>query len=290
MPTLTEITRQRTTSSPRVVKRRAQPDKIYADFSDKSSFRWVPTDAIYVDRVYQRTLDKGRTTKMAHKWNQNLAGAMVVSKRSNGHFYVVDGQHRHAAIQAMENPPEFVYCQVFEGLTVEEEALLFHDLDTLRRSLTSGQAFTALMAAKDPAALGITRAAEANGLTVDYNRGAVAGNLRAFKTLQLIYHRSGEEMLTRILRVVSQAWPTDPHAGASTVLKGLETFLKRYPTANHRLLVESLGRTTPGQIDAQARAINGSLMSSAIDKAVSNVILANYNKGKRTGRLGSPSN
>src|SRR6185312_6141839 len=118
-----------------VIKKRAQaPDTIRATFDNSGfTFGWVPTDAILVDRQYQRRLQKKKIIKMAHNWDQNKVGVFVVNhKTSVGQYFVIDGQHRHAAMQLIENYPTHVYCQIFTNLTTEEEARMFHDLDNER--------------------------------------------------------------------------------------------------------------------------------------------------------------
>lgn len=255
---------------------------ITADHQRHSTFEWVPTDKLLIDRSYQRTTDKSRVSVIAHSWNPDLSGVFVVSQRDNGAFYVIDGQHRHAAIQLMSNPPEMVFAEVHRGLTVAQEARLFYELDTKRAGLTTGAEFTALVTAKDPIALGIVRAADEVGMTVDYAKGSAPGNLRAFRTLMEMYKRISHTDFVRVLRVVNNAWPTDPHSGAARVLEGIEVFFQKYPEANEKRLTRALSMSNPALIENNARVLKGTL-SSAIRVAVAMVIHGLYNKGLKQG-------
>lgn len=263
-------------SKPKIVKRNKQRDHITANFKRRSKFMWVDFDLLRVDPSYQRRLQTQKVVKMAHNWNQDKAGTLVLSKRSDGLFYIIDGQHRYAGLSLIDNRPPKVYAEVYISLTVEEEARLFHDLDNERDNLTRGASFKALLTARDPNALAISAAAQRAGMTVDYDRGPVVGNVRAYKTLQDIHRRHGDKMLERILRVCNVSWPTNNHAAPEPILRALEILFNTYPTVNDKRLVEVLQRTTPDEVVMKGRIINGTL-SSASYASTAMVIRNMYN-------------
>jgi hypothetical protein len=261
-----------------------QKDTILASFATRSHFGYVPLDELEVDYTYQRNPDKKRISVMAHQWNQDLAGAIVVNQRENGKYYVVDGQQRLGAMQRIDNKPDRAWAQIFEGLTLEQEAMLFHELDTKRYGLTKGAIFTALVAAKDKAALEILEAARENGMEIDYHAHPGPGYLRAYDTLMQIHRRRGKERLSQIIRIVSKAWPNDRNAGAAAILVGLERFIERYPKANERHLIDALSKRTPREIENLARTLSNA-MSSALGAAAGRAIMGLYNKGLTKNRL-----
>ena len=267
---------------PKVVVRHGKPDQIFGNFQRNSHFGYVPTDAILVDRDrYQRKLRPSKITKMAHAWNPDKAGVIVVSKRVDGKYYVIDGQHRHQALQLMENYPTHLFCEIFENLTPQQEAQLFHDLDKERDNLTPGAAFKALRGADNPIALGIARAAEMAGYTTDYEKGPAINNLRAFKTLQEIYRRMGEDGLTNILTVLHTAWPNRKEAHSEPMLRGLETFIAKYGSQiNGTRLIQVLSAQSPLYIISTARRIQEDL-NSVIYASVAQTIRGLYNKKLR---------
>lgn len=271
----------------RAAKGKFLPEPIgSADFTGHFKFGWVPTDALLIDPAYQRKLQKKKILKMARSWDQNKVGVFVVNKRpahsqnEQTLFYVIDGQHRHAAMQLIDNYPEQVYCQIFEGLSLEEEALMFHDLDSERDNLTPGASFNALLAAKNPVALGIKDVADSLGFTLEMGKSESASNLRAFKTLQDMYRRVGTPGLTRILSVLKAAWPNQAKAASEPLLRGLELFFDKYPHADDERLVKVLAPSTPMYVIGTARRIQEDL-SSVIYSAVGQTIRGMYNKGLR---------
>lgn len=256
---------------------------IVGDFSARYSYGFVPTEELLVDRTYQRELESKRVTYMARNWDQDLAGELVVSLRDNGKFYVIDGQHRHGSVQLMSNPPSQMFCRIYTGLTVADEARLFRDLDTKRRGLTTGAAFKAALAAGEQFAVDISAAAAAAGMTAEYGRKA-PGNIRAFKTVADIHRRRGSEFLTRVLSIVNKAWPDNQNAANSSVLYGLEVLLVKFPFADDARLTQILRERDPAWVETQGRIMNGTL-SSAIASAVAFVIYQLYNKGMRSRKL-----
>lgn len=285
-PARTRVTPRRMTGKefpthmrPLVVKGRFLPDVIKADFNRRSVYEWVPTDEIYVDPIYQRDLNKSKVSKFAHNWDNDLVGTFVVNKRDDGHYFVVDGQHRHAAIQRIENYPSHIYCEVFTNLSPQEEADLFYKLDTQRDNLTPAARFKALLAAGNVAALEIKAAAEETGFSADPEKIHTHGvhNLRAFNTLLDIYHRVGRAGIHRILKVCHDSWPDRKDAGAEAILRGLELFFARYPETDDKRLINILSITSPIVVISTARRIQEDL-SSVIYSAVAQTIRGLYNK------------
>lgn len=256
---------------------------IYGNFTQKYTYGFVDTDRLLVDRTYQRALDTKRVTQMANAWDQNLAGELVVSLRANKNFYIIDGQHRHGAIQLMANAPSSMYSRIYEGLTLEEEARLFRELDTKRHGLTSGAAFKAALVSGDTFAVEIAEAAKTAGMSIEYGRKG-AGSIRSFKTVQDIHRRRGKDFLARVLTIVNKAWPDHHNSASSGVIVGLEVFLTKYPDAKDERLVSIFSEREPAWIETQGRLMNGTL-SSAYTTAVGFMIYQLYNRGMRSRKL-----
>lgn len=269
----------------KTVKRRGERDEILGDFTTKSNFGNVPLDKVRVDPTYQRDLATKRVTTMAHRWDQDLFGVPVVNLRSDGYYYLIDGQHRFESLRLMKNPPSSIFCQVFVNLTIEQEAALFQQLDTARRGLTAGADFKARLVAGDRAAQEIVEAARANGLTASYSSSGPR-NLRAFTTLLAIHRRVGKHGLNRIFKVISQAWTGDQYVGSSHILLGLETFFNHYPPReiNDKHLIEVLSKESPAGLEAKGKNMSDSL-SSVISTGIARSIVGLYNKKMRSNRL-----
>ena len=81
-----------------------------------------------VDDRYQRPL-KNRVNQIVKNYDPMLVGTIVVSRRKDG-LYIVDGQHRVAALLDLFGDEAEVDAQIYYNLTVEEEADLFLRINT----------------------------------------------------------------------------------------------------------------------------------------------------------------
>jgi hypothetical protein len=108
----------------------------------------LPAHLLFADPTYQRDLDTRRAVEMAGTFDRRLLGVLDVSRRDDGRYAILDGQHRHATVVAV-TPLAHVVCNVYEGLTVEDEARLFHELNQKRKALSWWDTWT--MQFHDPA-------------------------------------------------------------------------------------------------------------------------------------------
>lgn len=256
-------------------------DVIHGNFTSHFRYGYVPVEKLLIDSRYQRNRIESWISILAHSWNEDKNNPFVVSLRSNGNFYVMDGQQRHGALQMMDNAPEEVFAKIFEGLTLAQEADLFVSAAEDRRGLTTETRFKAALEAQHPWAMAVERAATAAGFRVG-SKGA-QNNISAIASAREIFRRRGEPFLERVLRIVNQSWPNQ-NAARSGVLYGLEYFLVKFPDADIRRLVVALSATSPTRIEATGHGYSETLNSS-INPATGYAIYAIYNHGLRTNKL-----
>src|SRR3990167_4119708 len=72
---------------------------------------------------YQRTLDEARVKKIVDNYDPHLIGTILVARRSDGSLWVIDGQHRVAALRLLGH--SVVLATVYADTTDAGEALLF---------------------------------------------------------------------------------------------------------------------------------------------------------------------
>lgn len=88
---------------------------------------YVDKDLILVDASYQRGAPAKRAMAIASAWDWSYAGVLVVGRRSNGEYYVIDGQHRAAAAK-LRADIKYVPCLIIEvdGTKMDEAAAFVH--------------------------------------------------------------------------------------------------------------------------------------------------------------------
>ena len=87
-----------------------------------------------VDIDVQRTTDHAWLDKLESTWDPKKVGIIMISRRRNGECYIINGQHR-VVVSLRKDPAAIMDCEVFEGLSVEEEADLFLDYNTHQKPI-----------------------------------------------------------------------------------------------------------------------------------------------------------
>lgn len=98
---------------------------------------------------YQRKLNIPNVEKMSAEFTELIANPPKVSYR-DGHYFVFDGQHTIVTRRAMNGGQDLpIICKVYEGLTEEEEAMLFSRQTGVSTPLTAGAELRAALVGKD---------------------------------------------------------------------------------------------------------------------------------------------
>src|SRR5262245_5144946 len=97
--------------------------------------RWVHADRLIVAPEYQRPRREVLIRKIKKEFDPDALVALVISKREDGTLVIMDGQQRWTALMEMGWGDQQVPAVVYEGLTVEEESLLFYRVNGTRSRL-----------------------------------------------------------------------------------------------------------------------------------------------------------
>jgi hypothetical protein len=199
-------------------------------------YRKVPVSDLIVDDRYQRELDERRVRKIVTEFDPALFGTLEVSHR-NGVSAVFDGQHRLAA--AIELGQEVVPCLVHAGLSPEDEAVLFVQLQRERKGISAVQRFRARLFSGDEIAQEIAAIVDAAGFTISEQSSLDAGRVHSIKgvqTLERLYYRG---VLRGALDVIHDVWYGDDKSTDAGFIEGVGLLLEQYAS---RLDDEALRR------------------------------------------------
>jgi len=117
----------------------------------------VKINDLHMDWSYQRPISKARVRRIVREFDVRRLGVITVSKRANGDQYVVDGSHRVAVLLAIGDRQE-ILADVWEDLTVRDEAELFTLTNGDQKKPTAVENFRAQVVAEYPAAVTVNRA------------------------------------------------------------------------------------------------------------------------------------
>ena len=85
----------------------------------------IPLSELYSGQSYQRPVSEPVVDRLVREWDPRLLTPLVVSYR-DGRYNLVDGQHRACAMQKKNCGKNVIaLCQVYMGLTYEQEAELY---------------------------------------------------------------------------------------------------------------------------------------------------------------------
>lgn len=247
----------------------------------------LPLSSLNVDITYQRSCSPYKVRMIRDHFDRNACGVIIVSQRTDGRYFVVDGQHRVEAMRkrAMEQTP----CQVMHGLTVAQEAEIFIDCNTVRKTPEALDVFKARLMAKEPVAEVIQTIVERHGLHIQLNDGHRGGTrhidgIWAVGALETIYKRGKEELLDTVLTLILRSWPDTSMALEAKVLLGVMHFHLKYQGKYSREdFIAKMSITDLKSLfrRAQYHAEVGGHGGSAFAKALQET----YDKKRKTTRL-----
>ncbi|MER8264802.1 DUF6551 family protein [Streptomyces griseus] len=241
-----------------------------------------------IDRQAQRTLNERRAQNIANEIVREAIGSIVVSQRSEGALYIVDGQHRWRASELAGLPT--IMAEVHHGLNQAQEAILFliknreshkpRPIDEYHVGLTGGV----------PLFVDTERILQKHSLSLGSSStnsvGAVSGVLQ-------ITDKFGADVFDRTLSVAESAWGRSAETWDGMLLGGIGMFLGRHgELVNDSDLAKRIQRFGTAakwrsQIlqDSSRGGFNNSGTGSRISTAYRG-ILSEWNKGRKaTNRI-----
>ena len=235
---------------------------------------------LFADPAYQRDLDSARVERMRGELDRTLLGVVEVSERADGRYAIIDGQHRWAVIQAAGGSDAHLVCQVHTGLGIEDEARLFYEIDTRRKTLSWWDRWRARRGAGDPLVLGIDEVLRRRQLQV--NPAPADGNVRATKALETIVNDLGDLcMLDQVVGVLSSAFGRSFDAFDGGIMQGVALVLDQYTAdeLDSERLVRQLRDIPPRQLRAKALALREAHRGT-VPRLCAAVLVERYNAGR----------
>ncbi len=217
--------------------------KIKGRIEREARLRWVPLQQMRVNPLAQRGLNLARASQLAACFDPEQMGAPVVSHRG-GWYYLVDGQHRVAALKLWLGScyHQEVQWWCYEGLTEAQEAGLFLRLNDTLTVGAFAKFKVAVQAGRDAEA-DVDRIVRALGLRI--SQGRAAGGIGAVATLRRIYDRGGPAVLSRALRIIRDAYGEAGLDGP--VIEGIALLCQRYNgDLSEQHAIKRLGATHGG--------------------------------------------
>jgi hypothetical protein len=237
---------------------------------------------ITIDQRVQRSVDHTRVDKIAKKFSWGAFGVPTLSRRVDGVLVILDGMHRIEAAKAAGFIDSTPQTRVHSGLSLQEEAALFLELNDTRKPLPV-DLFRIGVASGDPDLIEMNNMIEKAGLQVA-NSGRTA--FRAVTAMRRIF--AVDELATeRALDVCVRAWGVHSDSVQGAIYEGVGMFFVRYGDApNADELSERLAKY-PGGANALLGAARGlaKIRSVSIPNGIADIVVEVYNRSRRTRAL-----
>lgn len=181
---------------------------------------------LFVDYGYQRPVSNQKVNMMKSNFDEKALTTLVVSKREDGTFAIIDGQHRYKA--GFDMGIEFFYCQVFINLTYQQEADLFYKLNVQRGIVKSTLQFKASLEAGHDKSENVKNIVERNGFKLEFVKSTKSKNMIACVDKLLKAYEVGSDHLELVLNTLRKAYDGDKKSLTHFFIEGISLFLKNY--------------------------------------------------------------
>lgn len=187
---------------------------------------------------------------MSKEWDDSQCTMLLVNYRSaEGWFYAIDGQHRTVSANILGI--EYLPCEIFVDLSVEEEAKRFLYYNTGTKSLSPFDTFKANICWGEPNDIAIKKVCDKYGVTIIDRKGKQKV-LRSVPTVRTIYKNSGTSGLEWIFTLIEDAyWDDFKESYSSDIISGLGDMYQKHIGSLVNMkknLVEFMRKSNPTEI------------------------------------------
>lgn len=179
---------------------------------------------LQVDPQAQRALNVNRAKSIAANIIEKALGVIVVSKRSDGSLWIIDGQHRvwAAKLAGLTH----ITAEVHSNLSLKDEAVLFMLNNNESQRVSAIDLYLVGLTAGSDLQVDVQNVLDKHGLKVGI---APSTNVvAAVRCLEDVTRRYGTEALDRALTIAEAVWDRDGQSWEGTLLGGLGEFVGKH--------------------------------------------------------------
>lgn len=242
------------------------------------SFRKIRAGNLLVDRRYQRPVSQAMVNRIAKAFDPNLFGVITVSERDNGDMFILDGQHRVAAVIKIGGENTLLPCEVLTGKSYQDEAEIFHKRNADKKAMTAQDKFRGKLESGIDRAPEIFEIVVANGFMINLDDSELKGG-KIPGVGSLIHvdtnYRGGH--LNDVLELVRDTWGNDIGPRGS-MISGLAMFLSFYRDVwDRKRFVSQLAKVTMERLHHDA-ADHKRATGISPDRSMCAVLVRRYNE------------
>lgn len=232
----------------------------------------------------QRTLNLRWVNDLAVNLDPDKFGEISVAKVvGETYYHVFDGQHRIEAARKAWGDEQRIPCAIYNHCPLERQAKIFLGQNN-RLPLKALDRWLQRVTANEEKVVAIEKVLDDHKLRTNKSRGV--GVVQAVGALERVFDRYGRDSLSRTLDIIGKAWGRDPDAYDSLHLKGISFLVYKFngEMADEELIRKLARGEGPMRMIGQARDY-AAATGVSVERAMSEKLLAIYNKGRTTKRL-----
>lgn len=248
-----------------------------------SEIRKLPVGVLEIDPSYQRDYRPEWSKEIAANFNPKLLDIIYVSYR-DGRFWVFDGQHRVSGVKIKFHDSNYpMVCRVYHGMTQEDEARLFCELNTSTMKMSAAAILKSQAVYGDESVKSFLQHTKDCGFVIDPSKRVNCRyGIQAVKKAQTLFERLGPDTYDRILSLLKATWGGEQWSVSQNMLGGMGALLQTYgDKIDDVKFASQLRNITENQIVKQA----GRYSDESVPVAHACALVDYYNKGMRNGKL-----
>lgn len=203
-----------------------------------------------VDMTVQRGFHPVHAKQLRAAWDVRFIGTLIVSRRTNGDLYLIDGQHRCWVAMQLDSTA-IMDCEVYEGLSVEEEALMFLHFNRNRKPPSAFDTFKIGLKAKLPIEVRMQAETSKLGLEISPHKGnrQIAAVAACRRIVGWDVHETG--LLEDALRYAEIAFGAHPETWDANLIQAIARLIHHYRAKiDYSRLVDRLRTKHPDEWQA----------------------------------------
>lgn len=207
---------------------------------DMSTTVRIPVNKLKSTNMAQRVFKKPHVEEIIDNFDKNQLQPIVVSFR-DGIYYIVDGDHRTAAVRVKFGNDYLMECKVVNGLTEKQEADLFVKLNENRIPLTASEDARGKFYAGEQQILDLYNICKKNHCIFDIKVQENSNDddiedksdwrkVKCIKAMERTYEGLGYNYddMFRIIKLLNTTWADDKDTFQEPMIKMMAVLIKTY--------------------------------------------------------------
>lgn len=231
-------------------------------------------------RQSQRPFQESHAKKIADEFDTDKFDPPVITQpNGQGHYHIVEGQHRLWAVKAVFGDNEQVKCRMVNAADPARAAEIFLGINAGRKAIKPVPQFLVAVTAGREPQTSINRLVAKLGYRIHHSKADFC--ISAVNSLTYVHDRQGFNVLHATLLVLKNSWGGDVTAFQGDLIKGYAVFINEFPHLNPGRLEEIMPKAfTPNQLMAAARLYAEQHRVSLLE-GMSETLRARYNRGQK---------